>query len=256
MMTDIPTLTLPLLFDFRGALFEGCLTFARVDKSGITQLQPNEILHPRELARLNTYTFEARRKSFLGGRIAAKQALAHLLKTKDPRELEIASGVFDQPITQLVSDRNIEVSITHCKDFACAAAFPAGFQIGIDLESISRMTAEKREAVRDQFTEAELQCIDAQNTAFQDTASIVLWSMKECLSKSLKCGMTTPFTVLETTGFTFDPLGKSTCRFKNFSQYVCTSVVVGEFVLSITSSIDMTIKGVDRKSITDFLSAF
>lgn len=254
MMSDVPLLILPLTFNFKGVLSEGCLSFSRIPKSGTAKMDAAGILHERELTRFGGYKFEARRKSYLGGRIAAKQSLMYLLKEKDPRLLEISSGVFDQPITHPIFGSNLEVSISHCGDVACAAAFPAGFQIGIDLESLSPFTAEKREAVRGQFTDEELLNIDGIEAARQGAATMMLWTMKECLSKSLKCGMMTPFTVLETTAFNFDPDSTSTCKYKNFSQYACASFVTRRFVFSICASVDMTVSGVDKNLMDDFLS--
>lgn len=252
-MSNVPVLILPLKFNYKGALSEGCLSFSRIPNGGTAEIQTAGILHERELARFSGYKFEARRKTYLGGRIAAKQSLMYLLKERDPRLLEISSGVFDQPITHPISGANFEVSISHCGDHACAVAFPAGFQVGIDLGSISDFAAEKREAVRQQFTRAELLAVDGIETDRQDTVAMMLWTMKECLSKSLKCGLMTPLALLETTEFNFAPQGKSTCKFKNFPQYGCASFLTQSFVFSMTASVDMTISGIDINLIAIFL---
>ena len=57
-----------------------------------------ELLGPTEFAYFSTLPFGRRRQGYLLGRYAAKLALRDLLQESDLRIIEIARGVFDQPI--------------------------------------------------------------------------------------------------------------------------------------------------------------
>ena len=60
----------------------------------------------------------------------------------------------------------------------------------------------------------------------------MIWTIKESLSKVLKCGLMTPLHVLEIAEIDCKrPIRVST--FKNFAQYKVLSVVMGDVALSI-----------------------
>ncbi len=51
---------------------------------------------------------------------------------------------------------------------------------------------------------------------------LLLWSLKEALSKALRTGLTVPFALLETTHHLSPVPGGVTAQFANFAQYVGT----------------------------------
>src|SRR5882762_1639419 len=70
----------------------------------------DELLGPTEIAYFSTLKFARRQRSYLLGRYAAKLALRDLLNEPDLRAIEVARGVFDQPI--VLSPQNLAWSVT------------------------------------------------------------------------------------------------------------------------------------------------
>src|SRR5207253_573856 len=60
----------------------------------------------------------------------------------------------------------------------------------------------------------------------------VLWSMREALAKTLRCGLTVPFSLLATENLECSH-GSYRADFLNFTQYRAESWVLGRHILSI-----------------------
>jgi len=60
-----------------------------------------------------------------------------------------------------------------------------------------------------------------------------VWTMKEALSKALRCGLTVPLNLLEVRAAVLQRDGSLRSEFSNFSQYKCQTWVVSPCVLSI-----------------------
>ncbi|OGR01369.1 MAG: hypothetical protein A2284_13825 [Deltaproteobacteria bacterium RIFOXYA12_FULL_61_11] len=149
-------------------------------------------LHPQEHDYFLGTRHERRRRSFLMGRAAAKQAIAAYLGGADPTEILVRRGCFDQPVVCHPSFDVPLVSITHHESLALAVACDPGHVVGIDVEGIERadtsvfervLTAKERRRIDDLFQDGHL-------------ASVLLWCIKEALSKALRVGMMTPFELL------------------------------------------------------------
>ncbi len=101
--------------------------------------------------------------------------------------------------------------------------------MGVDVEYVAK---DKISVFQSQLTEQEKCYADNE---FQDSAlgSVCLWTIKEALSKAIKCGFMTPFALLEVERI--DHLDDYTCIsfFKNFRQYQCVSFMFSAYVLSI-----------------------
>ena len=83
-----------------------------------------------------------------------------------------------------------------------------------------------------QFTPSELERLKLMPEAEKD-AYYFLWTVKEALSKTLKCGLTVPFSILEVERIVQHGLHAYTCLFKNFAQYQARSWIESQHVLSI-----------------------
>ncbi|UJF34773.1 4'-phosphopantetheinyl transferase family protein [Paenibacillus hexagrammi] len=185
-------------------------------------------LHAEERDYLDTLTFEKRRRSFLLGRFAAKQAAAALTDEEKLENIHIQSGIFDQPILTSAKP-NIQVSITHCNDYGAAIAFPEAHPMGIDVEKIDD---QKRSAFESQITMAEKENINDLPISL-DTALTLLWSAKEALSKVLKTGLTTSFKIFEVSKIEVHD-DHFICFYKNFKQYKAIAFTVGSYICAIT----------------------
>jgi 4'-phosphopantetheinyl transferase len=182
-----------------------------------------------ELARYDAIPVDRRRFTFLCGRFAAKKALCRLRPSLDPASFEIVEGIFGQPILPSAELHGLQVGISHTDRTAGALAFPEAHPMGIDLECIRE---DRDRAIQSQMTEREM-ILHRSLSCSESAGYALLWTIKESLSKVLKCGMMTPFTVLE-----IDQIDASqeiwVSTFRNFSQYKALSQIRQDEVLSIT----------------------
>lgn len=187
------------------------------------------ILHPNELSYFKTLQFERRQLSYLIGRYAGKQALSLFLNESDYTKIEIASGIFDQPVVRHLSVDTPELSLSHCQDLAVAIAFPSGHPLAVDVEKTDQ---NKIDVIRSQLTSNEINL--AQTSPLGEIiACTLIWTIKEALSKVLKCGLMIPFAILEIDQSVFNKNGTCISYFKNFGQYKSYSWVIEDYVLSI-----------------------
>jgi len=163
-----------------------------------------------------------RKREWLLGRIAAKDALRHLLRkhgVKDVRMADIETRKDDAG--SLVVDgqwlRQIEwqpaISISHKDAFAVALAVKGrgGTNCGVDMESI-----EKKEEGFEKLacTDAEIKALSATPAALRDSLLIKFWCAKEAVGKALFKGLSNNPKSLEVRSL--DANGKS----NNFSVSV------------------------------------
>lgn len=187
-----------------------------------------EDLHHREAAYYRSLKFEKRKRSYLIGRHATKQAVAALIQEKDLRTILIEPGVFSQPVVRCGGADNIQVSITHGEELGAAIAFPEAHPMGIDLQEID---AGRRGVIESQATDVEKDIIRSLSRPY-DMLLTLLWTAKEALSKVLRTGMTSPFTIFELRTVEIqDDLFIG--RFRNFAQYKTVSFAMGHHVCSI-----------------------
>jgi len=221
--------------------------FAWVHTAAYAALQQtcSRILHPRELAQYEQCTVPRRKTSFLLGRYAAKQALAVLLREPVYANIEIAPGVFLQPIVKFPTPEPVGVSITHAGELACALAFPQIHPMALDVE---RLDAKNLEAMQSQMLPEELRP-EALPQLSELVRCTVLWTAKEALSKVLQCGMMCPFTLLETVALRQN----ASCYvgyFRHFGQYKFHTWVLHDHVLTIvlpkwtTLDVDLTARSI------------
>ncbi len=191
------------------------------------------VLGPAELAHFRQLQFPLRRGSYLLGRIALKRALAALLAEPRLERLEILSGVFGQPLVRAAAPVAAEISLAHSHGVALGAACAAGHPIGIDLELIEPTRVDVFTRV---FTQEEFALLAAAGMP-QPSAGFVLWTVKEALSKALRCGLTVPFAVLRAKsvvpGSAGPPGVQWQVEFENFWQYKAHAWIVGAYALAV-----------------------
>lgn len=190
------------------------------------------ILHPDEIKYFNQLTYPKRKKSYLAGRYVAKIALSAHLDEIDFTNICIDIGIFGQPIVRYPGITIPEISISHSRDFAYAITFPLGHQIGIDVEHITK-EEDKLDSIKSLLTPAEKNYLFI--SAFEPHITYtILWTMKEALSKILRCGLSASFNTLEISKPIFRK-DEILCLYKNFEQYKSQAFILDDHVLSITS---------------------
>lgn len=187
--------------------------------------------HSSEWLHVNTLKVEKRRKEFVLGRCACKLAASAYLNEPFFSRLVINAGVFGQPILRFHSDRHPELSITHTDTIALAVASEPGCPIGVDIE---RLTDRDTRFLAEQVTQNDLRelaglALDTKH------AYLRVWTIKEALSKVLRCGITVPFALLELQSPSVMDANSFCCGYKNFPQYLCYSWSLGQYMIAIAA---------------------
>ena len=194
-------------------------------------MPPDAFLSESEKAQLAGFQFAAKKEGFLLGRLAAKRALGALLAEPDLRQIEVQSGIYGQPLVRHPRAGTAEVTVSHSHGLAVALAYPAGYPMGIDLETISAVAAEviigELEASPPELTWLATGGVDAA------TACCVLWTAREALGKSLKIGLNSPLGMLALAEIRATGEGSWASRYLNFPRCQCLSQVKGGRVLSL-----------------------
>ena len=221
------TCTEKLLLKRPDSCFECCLCISDISFLNLKEKR-RLFLHPKELAYFDSLRFERRQKSFLLGRFCAKQALSAFLQESDMTKISVHHGVFEHPVVQYSKGKGVQISISHCDHCGGAIAFPEEHPMAIDLEKID---PRKRDVILTQCTPEEFKLI--QSLPIPETTQLtLLWTVKESLSKVLKCGLMTPFKIFEIK----EVESESDCffwTFRKFAQYKVISFVIGNTACSI-----------------------
>lgn len=158
-----------------------------------------------------------------------------------PTQLEIAAGIFLQPVIRPGLAEPAGVSITHSATVACAIAYSELHPMAIDVEEIDPA---RNEVMRTQILPGELSLAAAAWDSPSNHCAII-WTAKEALSKVLRCGMTCPYELLAVKDLTVGDACFSG-GFENFAQYKFQAWIAGQTVMTIvlprnsTMTADMT----------------
>lgn len=186
------------------------------------------ILHPSEKAYYDTLKFDRRKTSYLLGRTAAKKAIQELHVNQTIQSFSIQFGVFQFPVVKDIKDMNVQVSISHCNNYGLALAFPEEHPLGIDIEQINE---EKINLMKNFICPSEFNIIQSCSLTTLE-GSIILWTIKESLSKILRTGLTVDFGIYEINSLQKD--GESfISTFKYFIQYKAISIKIENYICSI-----------------------
>ncbi|OJX13878.1 MAG: hypothetical protein BGO77_00995 [Caedibacter sp. 37-49] len=181
-----------------------------------------ELLHPLECLVYEEMSYRNRQYGYLIGRYCAKRAL-NAITQKKPSELFIDNGVFHQP---LVSLKNIQVSISHTESLGGAISFIESFPMAIDVESLEER---KEKTIYPLLSDQEHLLVSSCDST---SPMIMFWTIKEALSKAIKCGLSVPLDLLEIESIQ-ENNGFYISSYKNFSQYQAISFFLTNAVCTI-----------------------
>jgi 4'-phosphopantetheinyl transferase EntD len=152
------------------------------------------ILSPREVPVFERLSNSRRKREWLLGRIAAKDAIRLLVSELTGLRLscgdiEIGSDQFGAPtavVPQFSSGSKLTVSITHKDGLAIAVAGYSANRIGIDLEKI-----EAREVGLEKllFSEGEQALLNKWIESNRDLNLSIAWAAKEAAAKAIGSGL-------------------------------------------------------------------
>ncbi|TCS93643.1 4'-phosphopantetheinyl transferase superfamily protein [Hazenella coriacea] len=189
----------------------------------------NDFLHEDEKKYFKTLVYERRINSYLLGRYSAKKAVSAFIEEDNLKKILIKNGVFNQPVVVCEPYSNIQVSLTHCEDLAAAAAFNDLLMIGIDIEKIQQSLHRGVEAELTQYEKELLHQVPCSYESFL----LLIWTIKESLSKALKTGLTVSLSVLEVQSIEVND-GYYLSTFTHFDQYHTISFIVKDYAFSMT----------------------
>lgn len=213
---------------------------------GILNLNCEQFLHPNEINYFSKLNFPKRQFSYLLGRFCAKQAIAYLTGDANLTNIFIDNGVFHQPIVKHQTYSNIQVSLSHTHQFGAAIAFPEEIPMAIDIEEIC---AKNRSTIQSQLTQRERQMLSSLHSQKDNGIEhlTLMWTIKEALSKVLKCGLMINFELLEIDSIEQDQ-DFIYSTFGSFHQYEAVSFQIQNSYCSIVYP-KKTIINIDLKKI-------
>jgi 4'-phosphopantetheinyl transferase len=212
-----------------GAAVDAFLGHIYQEKYSELEQSADSFLHKNELLYFKTRKFEKRQKDYLTGCYVAKCVAAAYLNETDLVTIEIASGVFNQPLVRYMGWNIPGVSLSHSHEWSVALSFPWGHPMALDVEKVD---PKRVDVLKRQLTEYEIDLVQRRGKD-ESIDYFQIWTMKEALSKVLGCGLTTPFHVLEIKTPHFQENGDAECYFRNFGQYKCHSWIIRGYALSI-----------------------
>jgi 4'-phosphopantetheinyl transferase len=198
----------------------------------------SSFLHPDEELRWQEMKYPLRKKSYLLGRRAAKAALGACFPSVPARAVLVANGVYNQPFVHS-GPVCCELSIAHSPEIGVALVLPGGHLGGVDIEFVD---AERSEVAASCLTATERPLLDRLGLPAA-TANFLLWSVKEAIGKTLRCGLAIPFETLAISSIE-ERAGRYECQFAHFPPFKGFSWVLGDHLLSIVlptkSSLDFS----------------
>lgn len=212
----------------------------RVCFAAVDAVPPLDFLSEREKEQLGAYKFAAKKQDFLLGRLAAKNALGALLPEPDLRRIEIRAGDHGQPLVQHPRAGSAEVTVSHSHGLAVALAYSAAYPMGIDLETVSAVSAGT--ILGELGTSAPEQAWLATAGVDEATACCVLWTARESLGKALKVGLDRPLGALSLTEIRAVCEGNWVGRYLNYPQCQCLLQAHGGRVLSLAMPGEVELK--------------
>ncbi len=191
--------------------------------------EENPFLNEKEMARFEKLKVDRRKKSYLLGRYVAKSAASTLLEEKDLAKIGISNGVMFHPILKHPRALNMQISITHSQDLAAAIAYPEEHPIAVDIEQIDNKA---KRASRNFISEDEWSLMHPLSLD-ENSSCTMVWTVKEALSKLLRTGLSTPFSVFHIKKIE-NHKHYYISWFTNFSQYKVLSFLLDDgFAVSI-----------------------
>ncbi len=191
-----------------------------------------QILNPNEIKIYHDITAQKRKHSYLLGRYALKKATASFLYLDEEYPLdqfEIASAILEYPILKFSTLDLPDLTLTHSDHFVGGIAYQAGHVMGMDIEYLNPSRVKVFERVmtdREKNKEKSTEATELELVALH-------WTLKEALSKAVKCGFTVPFPILELDQLTQISPGHFETLFVNFGQYRGSAWIVGDHAIAI-----------------------
>ena len=201
-----------------------------LSNASLTELNlfKNKYLHPTEQAYHASLSHERRQYSYLMGRYCSKMALCEYKNIISYSEINIQPGYFDHPIIFHPTFNNIQLSISHTQELGGVIVFPEALPMALDIEMVAKS---KIEVIKTQISENE-NTLSLPFLPIEEERMTLLWTVKEALSKVLRCGLTVSFELFEIAKM-YKQDHFIRCHFKHFHQYQTLSFILDLSICTI-----------------------
>lgn len=240
------------------------VTYSGVDTAQSTFLcavsSANSLVHspdlemafsPKEMAVIRARETQSAANDCIVGRYAAKLALSAHFREHELLNFRVLQGALGQPTLHYRHGCVPEISIAHNDGIGIAVLAPSGSPIGIDFEPCARLD---NEVVAHQFGSEERR-IMARFEPDESARHIRLWTMKEALSKALRCGLTVPMEFLSLANvYKINEGGYMCGELKHFPVFRAHSWRVGSSVVSLVIPRNLSIS-VDMRRIASIVAS-
>jgi len=201
---------------------------------------PSELgwLTPGERERFDGFRFDKRRRDWLLGRWAAKNALLGIsgLSKRNIRRFEVTSAPNGAPMPKLDGwPYRVGLSLSHSNDRALATVSRGAKALGCDIELIEPRSDV---FVETYFTAAEREHVEHASSSFRDSLVTKIWSAKESTLKALHTGLQADTRSVEVTDdgdCAGEGWGVARAVVENAGEFSCLWRLDGDFVLSIAT---------------------
>lgn len=192
--------------------------------------QAQQIFCPNEQETYSCFRKEKRKREIYWSRLMAKKSISQLsLSNSEEKyfsDIEISKGIFSNPLVKGLY-KDFQVSITHCKDYAGAIAYPEELILGLDMESAGH---NKEHSIWEILTEREKRLLPI--TMDKEIFTLMMWTAKEALVKLIKLGLSVHFDIMEIDQFKFEE-DNCAITFKFFPGIKVFTTVENTLVYSI-----------------------
>ncbi|MDR2723932.1 MAG: 4'-phosphopantetheinyl transferase superfamily protein [Holosporaceae bacterium] len=166
---------------FNGAKREECaLSIASMDG----EMNPLEKLSNKEMEKWSSFSLEKRKRQYYLGRITTKEALSKFTDELVFRDISVLNKELGCPF---IEGSRYSTTITHTNEVVASLVFEKKFSVGIDIEDM------RENAIK------ALKFSVSNNEQISNNLKdlTVAWTLKESLSKALKCGFHLSFEEFE-----------------------------------------------------------
>ena len=199
-----------------------------------------KLLHPHEKRTADACATQKERSQYLHGRVATKLSLLLMdgrLTQREMSQLIIRKGVFKYPIICGKMNEPYELSISHSSQVVCTLLTQAGHPIGIDILDKYPLKKAYSRVLSENEKQLAPQCHPSSSEPHEPLSFMLMWSVREALSKALHVGFTTAHQVWQiktlTPHLTLNKLPYYESTFTHFFQLKAYSFPMSGHVLSI-----------------------
>ena len=179
-----------------------------------------EWLSDKELESANSFGIEKRKKQYCLGRITTKKALSLFTNEVIFKDISVVNEKSGYPI---IKNSLYSTSITHADEIVASLVFKKEFSFGIDVQDIRARAIKIMKYITS----------DGEQIPNNPESLTMAWTMKESLSKALKCGFRIPFEELELVDL-FQKENIFFCSYAKHREFKGIALVAGNSSFAIT----------------------